>query len=84
MIGDAVMIGRVTVRPRVVAKAHRGVKLQPPAGDFRGQRIDLEDGQRRTLQYFRQQALAVTARAQAVVNRQMFNVAVARKLPAAA
>ena len=53
-------------------------------GDFAGERIDFQNGQRRARQDLRQQLFAITARTQGVVNRQMFDIAITGKLPAAA
>lgn len=84
MIVDPLMIGRMAVRPGIGMESHRLIKTQPFMGDFAGERIDFQNGQRRARQDLRQQLFAITARTQGVVNRQMFDIAITGKLPAAA
>ncbi|SBM10975.1 Uncharacterised protein [Klebsiella oxytoca] len=52
MIGNTLMIGRMAMRPGIRAKPHGFIKAQTLMGNLAGQRIDFENGQRRTLKYF--------------------------------
>ena len=52
MIGDPLMIARVAMGPGIRAKTHGVIKAQALMGDLAGQRIDLQNGQRRALKYF--------------------------------
>ena len=72
------------MRPRVSVKSHRLIKAQPFMGDLAGERIDFQNSQRGASQDLRQQLFTIAAGAQRIIDRQMFDIAVAGKLPAAA
>ena len=50
VIGDTCMISRVGMRPRVGEESHTFIEAQTLVGNVGGQRIDFQNGFRRTLE----------------------------------
>ncbi len=72
------------MRPGVSVKSHRLIKAQSFMGDLAGERIDFQNSQRGARQDLRQQLFTIATGAQRIVDRQMFDITVAGKQPAAA